>query len=62
MKTVKLYRFKIAGKPHDPLMLENIGEYTTRSDARKDMNGKRHSDNEYKYAIYDGNQFLSSTL
>lgn len=59
---IALYRFKIAGKPSDPLMLEQIGSFPNRSEARRQMNQKRHSDVDYKYAIYEGKTFLSSTF
>ena len=62
MKTVKLYRFKISGKATEPLMMEHIDDYATRTEGRKIMNSKRHSDAEYKYALYDGSTFLSSTF
>lgn len=60
--TVNLYKFKTPSKPTEKFAFELVDEFPTRTAARRAMNDKRHSDKEYRFAVYEGGTLLSSTF
>lgn len=59
---VNLYKFKVPSRPTEPYAFELVEAFPSRSAARREMNDRRRTDKEFRYAVYDGTFLVSSTF